>query len=266
MCNEDSKKPINYNLKIKEFDIKKLRDGCVIVIIDQEKTDKSLLTKNILYNKKSIQNGVVISDNESNAKSFSETIPYVSIHKEYTSEIIGNVIEQQISVLKKVHDNNQIDPRSFLILDDCLDNSEWQEDKNIRLCFIAGRNIRLSLILTMQYPIVIRPHIRTNIDFIFIYHCNIKCNQRRLYDYYGKMFPTFQLFSETLNEFTRNHYCLVIDNNARRNNHIEDIVFWYKADKITDFKMEDIHYHNFNKRFTIIESNIVESNMTTSKL
>ena len=43
-----------------------------------------------------------------------------------------------------------IDPRAFVILDDCLYDGSWAKDKMMRLLFMNGRHWKIMLIITMQ--------------------------------------------------------------------------------------------------------------------
>ena len=91
-----------------------------------------------------------------------------------------------------------------------------------------GRHVNFTLIITMQYCMGIPPNLRTNVDYVFICREPKVCNQKRLYEHYAGMFPTFQMFREVLNQCTANYGCLVIDNNAQSSK-LEDQAFWYRA-------------------------------------
>src|SRR6185295_12335930 len=54
-------------------------------------------------------------------------------------------------------------------------------------------------------------------------------NQKRLYEHYAGIFPTFQMFRAVLQHCTKNYGCLVIDNSSTSDK-IEDQVFWYRSD------------------------------------
>ena len=125
---------------------------------------------------------------------------------------------------------------SFLILDDCLYDSSWAKDKNIKTCFMNGRHWHILFIITMQFPLGIPPNLRTNIDYIFILRENIVSNRKRIYEHYAGMFPTFEMFCQVMDQCTENYECLVINNNAK-SNQLADQVFWYKADKHPDFRI-----------------------------
>jgi len=241
------KKSSGINLKLKKFDINRIQDDSVIVLIGKRNTGKSYLTKNILHNNQAIPVGTVISGTEGANQFYSAIVPPIFIHEEYTPIIISNVLKRQKIVIKKINQGQQqIDPRGFLILDDCLFDNTWQKDKNIRACFMNGRHYKLLFILTMQFSLGIPPNLRTNVDYVFILRENIWSNRKRLYDHYAGMFPTFEMFCETMDQCTENYECLVIDNTSK-SNRIEDQVYWYKADKNEDFKMGAPQFWNYNK-------------------
>jgi hypothetical protein len=222
-------------LQLKKFDITSIKDDKIVVLIGKRGTGKTELLKDILYFKRDFPIGTVINPTESANKNFSTLVPPIFIHEEYKPEIIDNVLKRQTKIIKKIHKENQlygrssIDPRAFLILDDCLYDNAWKKDKNIRYIFMNGRHKRLFFLVTMQYVLGIAPDLRTNVDYVFICRENIIANRKRLYDAFAGMFPTFEIFCSVMDACTENFECLVIDNTSR-SNRLEDQVFWYKAD------------------------------------
>jgi hypothetical protein len=143
-------------------------------------------------------------------------------------------VNKQIQMYK----SSKIDPRSFVILDDCLYDSTWTRDKLMRLLFMNGRHWKVLLVITMQYPLGCPPTLRTNIDFVFILREPYISNRKRIYDNYAGMFPTFESFCQVMDQCTENYECLVIDNNVKSNK-LSEQIFWYKADSTIrhDFKL-----------------------------
>ena len=139
-----------------------------------------------------------------------------------------------------------MDPRTFVILDDCLYDQGWTRDKMMRLLFMNGRHWKVMLIITMQYPLGIPPNLRTNIDYVFILRENYVSNRKRLYEHYAGMFPTFEMFCQVMDQCTENFECLVIDNNAKSNK-LDDQVFWYKASERGEFKIGADDYWQYSQ-------------------
>lgn len=216
--------------------------GPVIVLIGRRDTGKSYLVRDLLYYHQDIPIGTVISGTEAGNGFYSEHVPKLFIHDEYNSAIIENILKRQKQVLKQMkkeiqtYKRSTIDPRAFVILDDCLYDASWTRDKMMRLLFMNGRHWKIMLIITMQYPLGIPPNLRTNIDYVFILREPYIKNRRIIHENYAGMFPTFESFAQIMDQCTENYECLVINNNAK-SNRLSDQIFWYKAEPHGAFKL-----------------------------
>jgi hypothetical protein len=242
------------NFQLRKFDINMIKERCEIdsrkspmmVIIGKKDTGKSFLVRDILFNTQScFPVGTVISATEVANEFFQHMVPSKFIHDKYRPEIVQNVIKRQATIKdKRNKDKNarggssSIDPRAFLILDDCLYDNTWIQQDSTRYVFMNGRHVDLTTMITMQYPLGITPNLRTNVDFVFILRENILGNRRRIYENYAGMFPTFEMFCQFMDQCTENYECLVICNNVS-SNRLEDQVFWYKASDHPPFKLCD---------------------------
>ena len=236
--------------KIRRFDINDIKHDKVVVFIGKRETGKSFLVKDLLYHHSSIPVGQVISGTEAANQFYGNIVPKVFIHGEYKAEIISNMLKRQKMAIDKINQigGGSIDPRAFLILDDCLYDQTWIKNPDVRSLFMNGRHYKILFILTMQYALGIPPNLRTNIDYVFILRENYVSNRKRLYEHYAGMFPTFEMFCQVMDQCTENYECLVINNNAKSNK-LVDQVFWYKADPHDEFKLGDSvfwEYHNNN--------------------
>lgn len=237
---------------LKKFDIASIKEDKVVVMIGKRETGKSVLVKDLLYqHRDKLPIGTVISPTEQANKFFSNIVPPMFIHDEYTPEIVENVVKRQKKMLSAIQKQgkDKIDPRAFLILDDCLYDESWTKDKNIRLLFMNGRHYNIMFVITMQYPLGIRPNLRTQIDYVFILRENLINNRRRIWENYAGMFPTFDMFCQVMDQCTEDFHCLVINNNAKSNS-LEDQVFWYKADIRPPFQLG-------NRQFWIMSQNMM---------
>lgn len=225
------------NLELKKFDMSSINDDKVVVFIGKRDTGKSYLVRDLLYYHQDIPLGTVISGTEGANEFYSSIVPPLFVHEQYTPELIHNVMKRQKKTVNRMRKfDNNIDPRAFLILDDCLYDPKWVKDINIRGCFMNGRHFKLMFILTMQYALGVTPNLRTNIDYVFILRENLYQNRKKLYEHYCGMFPTFDIFCQVMDQCTENYECLVINNNAKSNK-IEDQVFWYKAEPHETFRI-----------------------------
>mgnify|MGYP004001329135 CR=1 FL=1 len=252
-------------LNLKKFDMRKISfkpnepKGPVIALIGKRDTGKSYLVKDMLYYHQDIPIGTVISGTEEGTGFYGELIPKLFIHYEYNTEIIANILKRQKKVVKKATNlmnyykknkidpgKNNIDPRAFVIMDDCLFDNKWASDKRMRFLFMNGRHWKAMLVITMQYPLGMPPILRTNIDYVFILRENYIANRKKIFDNYAGMFPTFGTFCQVMDQCTENYECLVIDNNSKSNK-LQDQVFWYKADEHKDFKLGSQKFWDISK-------------------
>jgi hypothetical protein len=152
-------------LELKKFDMKNIRfdpnknAGPVIVLIGRRDTGKSFLVRDLLFYHQNIPIGTVISGTEAGNGFYSAHVPKLFIHDEYNTAIVENILKRQKAVLKQMKKEEEaykrrsnIDPRAFVILDDCLFDSTWTKDKMMRMLFMNGRHWKVMLIITMQYP------------------------------------------------------------------------------------------------------------------
>jgi len=245
-------------LELKKFDMKYISfkpnesKAPVCVLIGRRGTGKSYLVRDLLFYHQDIPIGVVVAGTEEGNGYYGKMVPKLFIHNEYNTAIIENILKRQKSVLKQIKremesfKRSNIDPRSFVILDDCLYDGTWTRDKMMRLLFMNGRHWRIMLIITMQYPLGIPPTLRTNIDFVFILREPYISNRKRIYENYAGMFPTFESFCQVMDQCTENYECLVINNSAQ-SNQLSEQVFWYKADMHNDFKLGSKEFWDLSK-------------------
>ena len=139
-------------LQLKKFDMRSItfrpneNKGPVIVLIGRRDTGKTYLVRDLLYYHQDIPIGTVISGTEAGNGFYSQHVPKLFIHDEYNSVLIENILRRQKTVLKQMkrevdeYGKTMIDPRTFVILDDCLYDNSWSRDKLMRLLFMNGRH------------------------------------------------------------------------------------------------------------------------------
>lgn len=252
---------MSVELDLKKFDMKWItfkpdeNKGPVIVMIGRRDTGKSFLVRDLLFHHKDIPIGTVMSGTEAGNGFYGALVPKVFIHNEYKEILIENVLRRQKMVLNQVkkdmemYKKSSIDPRAFVILDDCLYDNKWTKDKLMRLLFMNGRHWKVMLIITMQYPLGIPPNLRTNIDFVFILREPYLTNRKRIWENYASMFPTLESFSMVMDQTTENYECLVINNNAKSNK-LNDQIFWYKAENRPAFRLGSNEFWEASKGLT----------------
>jgi hypothetical protein len=149
---------------------------------------------------------------------------------------------------RKRYNKKPVDPRTFLIMDDCMSaKNEWMKDPNVLSIMNEGRHFQLTYILTMQYCLGIQPELRSQCDFIFMLGEDGASSRRKLYDHWAGVFPKFDIFEQVFNQVTDNYGCMVI-NNRIRSIDLRKKVFWFRAKKTPNFKIGSQLFIRFNEK------------------
>lgn len=161
-------------LHLRKFDPSTIDIDQTIVFLGRCHTGKSLLVRDVLYCNRDIPIGTVIHPKESAKPFYAEIVPPGQfIHDEYTPALLQNVVRRQMLITKKINEEVEaygscsVDPRAFLILDDCI-----LDEESIRDVLSNGRHHKMLVMITMQYPAGIPPELRANVDYVFILRQN----------------------------------------------------------------------------------------------
>lgn len=240
------------NVLVKKFDISTMCENSAILVIGKRNCGKSWLCRHILNNatktktktKTNTNAGIIFSLNDSSKPVYSKCFPQLFIHDEFTEEKISKVLDRQ----KTMYDNNKIIDLSFIIMDDCCTKDYFRKKQFEELVY-NGRHYKTMYFLTIQCPVLFKPEIRVNFDYVILFGDNVCSNVKRMYDQYGGMFPCFSIFKQVFDKLTQDYGAMVIVHcNAHAHKGINERIFWIKADDVTDGDLigscEFWDYHN----------------------
>lgn len=211
------------SLHLRRFNPTTMRDNSIVVYIAKRMSGKSTCVKDIMYHKRHLSAGVVMSGTEEGNGFYKEFIPDLFVYNEYRSDVIEKVVNRQKTLVKKGCKDSV-----FVICDDCMYDKKFLRERIMRQIFYNGRHWNIFFMLTMQYCMDLSPDLRSNVDYIFVFRENILQNREKIYKNFFGIFPTFDMFNQVMNACTENYECIVLDNTIKSNK-IEDVVFWYKA-------------------------------------
>jgi hypothetical protein len=249
------------NITFHKFDPTRITGDKVVITTGKRGTGKTHLIKDILYRHSTTKPyAVIINPTEHCNPCYGTIFPKECIHDEYTPEIVDKFCrrhrkafdlmrQDQILSNQSVLDRNNKDPSAIIVMDNCFYDSSWTKDKNIRSMFLNGRHYKSLFIIAMSYPLSMPPNLRMNVDFVFIMRENVLTNRKKLYDNFGGMFPTFDMFCRVMDLCTQDQNCMVIDFGAKSNN-LEDQVFWYRSETVPDFRINSPPSDKQKKNFT----------------
>ena len=223
------------NLNLKKFMPAKMPDNSTCILLGKRRTGKTTVTLDILYHKRKLPCGVVISGTEESNHSFRGVVPDTFIYSEYDQKILERIFARQKKLINRnllkqesKETTGIVDPKVFIVLDDVMyDKSIWKSEV-IRKVFFNGRHFQMFFMATCQYLMDLPPAIRANLDYSFILREPILNQRIKIHQYFCGIVPDFKIFCSILDETTSNFECLVVDNTSR-STEITDVLYWYKA-------------------------------------
>lgn len=245
------------NFNFKKFNLSDIEDHAAICMIASRNSGKSVLVRAILENKKHFPAGVIIAPTDKLSGFYNDFFPQSFIHYQYSSELLSKIFLRQTMIIEKNKERikngkKPVDTRLFLVMDDCLaQKGSWMKDQNILELLQNGRHYHITFILTMQYALGITPELRSNFDYVFLLSEDFISNQKRLYEHFAGMFPSFEIFKRAFSKITENFGAMVINKRIKSAN-LTDKIYWYKADidKISQkFTVGNGNFIKFNEKY-----------------
>lgn len=219
-----SKKNKN-ELQIREFPLHKMNPNSKLVIIGKPATGKSTLIAQIINTFKHIfPTAMIFSGSEDNNHFYSKIFPDLYIHSEYSEEQIEKFRNRQ----KLAMANPDVNPKAILIVDDCSDDPKFFGRPVFQSIFKRGRHWEMMFILALQYAKDIKPVIRTNVDYTFLFREPNEDMRKIIHKNYASITGSYSDFCDMMDQLTEDYHCIVIDNRVQSNN-VSDCVFYFKA-------------------------------------
>jgi archaellum biogenesis ATPase FlaH len=257
-------------LDIKCFDKSRIPGNATIIVSGKRGSGKSTLVKDLMYNFKYINYGMIMTRTDEITSFYSEFIPDVCVYNFYDKDKLGEYIEHQKNSVITAKENGQGDLDSngvpngrtrantgVIILDDMQDVSKaWKNDECIKTLFLNGRHYNILTILSLQYiKSGAIPEVRSQVDFLFVFHQTSNENKKKLYQEYGGLCENFKLFCDILDKCTYDYQCLVINTSGKT---IEEQFFFYKA-------KNNGHFRAFNRKIWDYQDRRLNSNYKSNK-
>jgi len=220
-----SVKPRKNEIQIREFNLSSISPSSKIVVIGKPATGKSTLIRDLVKcYRHEFPVAKVFSGTEENNQFYSKMFPDLFIHNQYNEEEMEKFEKRQ----KLVKKSNPENPKGLLILDDCSDDPKFFHRPLFQRFFKNGRQWDMMFILALQYSMDIRPAIRTNIDYTFIFRDPIELSRKSLFTNYASIMGNYHDFCDIMDQLTEDYTAIVIDN-RKQTNDLTECVFYYKA-------------------------------------
>lgn len=264
-------------INLKAFDIDRIQPGALVVMIGRRFSGKSWAIRALMYMcyLRGMPYGAIFSGTEHVSPFFQDYFPSSFIYKDedLTDEKLGSILDSQeywCNIWKrKIQDCSCLhcrkNPYEFdkkrghcihnnmlLITDDMMSQEKLlKKSEKYKKLFVEGRHFNIMYLLCLNYSMGLTPTMRSNVDYVFLYQEEEMVNMKKLYENYAGIFPTFQMFKETLDQCTEDFGCLVIDKRSK-SKILTERVFHYKAKDPGEFKFGnkdfwDAHYQHVGR-------------------
>jgi hypothetical protein len=205
-----------------------------IIIIGKRYVGKTSLVKELLPHL-NCSHAEIINPTEMDKQEYAPesipSIPHIAHHIEYAEDIVDNFLAMQKTEWKQLEQQNKA---NCILFENCIYNNRWTKHESIRYLFMNGRFFRAKMVMVIQFPLVVPPYLIMSVDYIFIFREMIESTRKRLYNLYGGIFPTFNLFCEALDEINNVPFaCLVINYTS----HSDDKVMIYISTEWPDWRV-----------------------------
>lgn len=256
-------KIVNVNdreMKIKILDLDEMESNPSICIIAMRGSGKSWDVTTLLNKHKkemTFDNTLIMSRHDKIHNFYGHIYPNLHILHDYEPKIINKFLLNQenkityardyyIKNYRKNHLNNddltndknyinymQKECQGYVVLDDCLNSKgSWMSDKAILDLFYNHKQHYVTFIITMQFPLGLTPELRQTFDYVFLLSEDFYSNQKRLYDHYVGMIPSFETFRTIFLQLTPDYGNMVIKQHGE--NTLDDKIYYFKSKTPSD--------------------------------
>lgn len=212
-------------LYLSEFPLHEMNPVSKIVIIGKTGSGKSTLIRDVIkvFSSK-IPVARIWSGTEDSNHFYAEMFPELYITSEYKEEELQEFEKRQKLAMRDNPDN----ARGLTIIDDCSDDPKFFSRPVFQRFYKNSRQWEGAQVLALQYGMDIKPAIRANTDYVFIFREPNENYRKTLYKNYGGIIGSYNDFCDIMDQIAEKNVALVIDN-KKQSNEINECVYYYKA-------------------------------------
>lgn len=219
-----------YEMSIQNFDLDSIVDHSKHLIIGKRQSGKSWLIRSMishLSQNKKITKFIVFAPNKFD-QFYEEFIPRENIYFELKNDLIKNILEKQ----RQDYNTKGKQDNICIVLDDCFGyHGGCTIDETISELLFNGRHYCITTILSMQYPLGIKPELRCNFDYVHLFADDSISNQKRVYEQWIGVLPNFETFRQFFFQLTNDYGSMCIVKRGPMNS-ISNGIRYHKASDV----------------------------------
>lgn len=243
---------------LKDFPMEKVTQDTVNLFLGKRHTGKTVGMQNVarklVMDDKVVDGAIAFSRTERLNYKWNEHFAAQYCHPDYSNLVMKKAFERLASLKSRVKLKQLTWQRykaTLCILDDLVSDDTLRYDDDINTAFVNGRHFGgkvktlggeekmfggLCVLMSTQYPLAIRPIMRNNADFAYIFRVGGPQELDLLHKTYGGNLHK-RVFQVLLDEHTEDYGCMVVD---KRSNSADITEVLYKKQfefPVPEFKL-----------------------------
>lgn len=198
----------NEEIVLEKFDLNKVSPGDNIFIIGKPGCGKTVLISKIINQFQDCPVEMVISPTEALERFYIKNVKSKIIYKHYSPEFLSRFIKNQIT---DINDHAILDSGCFVILDNCLLKSDYNNDKVLSDLLVNGYFYQTTSIIATVCPFGFGKYFSTSMDYIFIFRNTHYIYLQCIYEDYFSTLVSYEIFTKIMDKYTQDYMCIVID-------------------------------------------------------
>lgn len=206
---------MDHDAEIPWFIPRKAESNAVYAFVARRGSGKSFAARCLAYHLRDRFRWCAIIMPSTNADNdLSENTPSAFVHMitDYQDGMIQPIIDRAnaLKAYKKSKNIKRTDSYLFVI-DDMLTDANFLKSKDLKILTKRGRHSDNTTILMAQDPKDIKPSVRQNLDYVFLFRQPNKEAKDRAYEVFAPDVKDKKHFMRLLDDLTKDHGIMVID-------------------------------------------------------
>lgn len=249
---------------VDSLDINEVRDdkAYTYLLLGKRNTGKTTLLVDLLFARQSVYDiGIAFTGSRASKVSLKSIIPDTLIYDEWDAKVLeGFFLRVRVMQARAAREGHP-PLRVFVILDDNGCNEKVFYDKTLLEIMQNGRHDYVDLFICLQYAKVLRPNMRSQIDFLFAFKEKAPEVRKKLYDCFagGHFKGERKTFDAVYDKCTEDFRSMVVRNVDvdESDGDFEGGIYYYKAKEthrpftICSNAVWRQHFYHYNENYEI---------------
>lgn len=216
---------------LKRFSCELLKPTAAIAIVGKRESGRSTLAHDIVQHFPDHSERIVMRPNANHDNIYDDVTTTNRIYNEYDADVISDVLAKQRAKKRDGKKDSVV-----IVLDTCMFDRQEISSRPFRDLYYDGRCYQTMMILCVSTPLELKPSLRGNLDWLFVFGHNTAIDVRRLHEQYGYRL-SFEEFNEIFQRCIGEQYSCMVVHTTYTGENPRDAFYCYKVDRSNDAEM-----------------------------